>query len=109
MGEGALQQLFTTGHNLEIVEAFKRKNIWDWDYFAARSHRSLQANDNLVTHYQCAFKKGILIRQCHESNGDGLLYNLFISRDDKAYICLGTSTGEFYSKFYATSMHVLYL
>ncbi|CAB4002132.1 RNA-directed DNA polymerase from transposon X-element [Paramuricea clavata] len=61
--------------------------------FCSKKPPKLQENDNLLTHYQRAFKKGILMKQCHESNGDGLLYNLFISRDDKAYICPGTSTG----------------
>ena len=40
------------------------------------------------------------MRQCHESSGEGMLYNLFISGDDKAYICPGTSTGKDYLQYY---------
>ncbi len=73
--------------------------------FCSKKPPKLQENDNLLTHYQRVFKKGILMKQCHESNGDGLLYNLFISRDDKAYICPGTSTGESYNKH----THIFYM
>ena len=54
----------------------------------------LQETDNILTHHQRAFKKGILIRQINESQAVGADYNLFISRDDKVYICPGTSTGN---------------
>lgn len=66
--------------------------------FCSKKPPKLQENDNILTHYQRAFKKGILVRQINTSKADGADYNLFISRDDKAYICPGTSTGNVIDK-----------
>lgn len=68
-----------------MLEVFKQRIIWVWG--------ELQENDNILTLHQRAFKKNILFRHCHESNGNGLKFNLFLSREDKAYICPGTGTG----------------
>lgn len=39
------------------------------------------------------------MRQLHAFNDEEGNFNLFISRDDKAYICPGTSTGNVYIKY----------
>ncbi len=65
---------------------------WSWTFLHKKPPK-LQENDNILTHYQRAFKKGILLRQLHISQGSGANFNLIISHDDKAYICPGTSTG----------------
>jgi hypothetical protein len=61
--------------------------------FCSKKPPKLQENDNILTHYQRAFKKGILLRQNYNLQDDTAKFNMFISRDDKAYICPGTSTG----------------
>ena len=63
--------------------------------FCSKKPPKLQENGNILTHYQRAFKKDILLRQLHISQGHDANCNFFISRDDKAYICPGTSTGMF--------------
>ena len=60
--------------------------------FCSKKPPKLQDNENILTHHR-AFKKGILMKRCRREDGEGLKHNLFISRDDKAYICPGTSTG----------------
>jgi hypothetical protein len=62
--------------------------------FCSKKPPKLQDNENILTHHQRAFKKGILMKRCRNKDGEGLKHNLFISRDDKAYICPGTSTGK---------------
>lgn len=81
------------------VKSIQAKNHLGMGLFCSKKPPKLEENDNLLTHYQRAFKKSILLRQCHESNGDGCQYNLFLSRDDKAYICPGTGTGLTLSYF----------
>jgi hypothetical protein len=75
------------------VRSIQAKNHLGMVLFCSKKPPKLQENDNVLTHHQRAFKKNILLRQCHESNGEGLTFNLFLSRDDKAYICPGTGTG----------------
>ena len=48
---------------------------------------------NELTHHQRAHRKNIQLWMWGEKNSDGHEYNLEISKDDKAYICPGTSTG----------------
>lgn len=62
--------------------------------FCAKKPPKMKDNENILTHHQRAFKKGILLRQVHQSKSEESNFNLFISRDDKAYICPGTSTGN---------------
>ena len=66
--------------------------------FCSKKPPKLEDKENLLTHHQRAFKKNILMKQCHPDNGIGLRSNLFISRDDKAYICPGTGTGSSQTK-----------
>eukprot|EP00794_Sanderia_malayensis_P003753 gene3753-4275_t len=62
--------------------------------FCSKKPPKLQDNENILTHYQRAFKKGILMAHCGTLNNENdAKYNFIISRDDKAYICPGTSTG----------------
>ncbi|CAB3978158.1 RNA-directed DNA polymerase from transposon X-element [Paramuricea clavata] len=61
--------------------------------FCGKKPPKLKENGNILTHHQRAFKKGILISQLHSSKEDEANFNMFISRNDKAYICPGTSTG----------------
>ena len=61
--------------------------------FCCKKPPKLKDIDNLLTHHQRAFKKNILIQRTIEPKEDES-YNLFVSRDDKAYICPGTSTGS---------------
>lgn len=61
--------------------------------FCGKKPPKLKENDNILTHHQRAFKKGILLGQLHSSKEEAN-FNMFISRDDKAYICPGTSTGS---------------
>ena len=46
-----------------------------------------------LTHHQRAHMKNIQLWMWGEKNSDGHEYTLEISKDDKAYICPGTSTG----------------
>ena len=62
--------------------------------FCAKKPPKMKDNENILTHHQRAFKRGILLRQLHQSKAEESNFNLFISRDDKAYICPGTSTGN---------------
>ena len=75
------------------IRSIQAKNHLGMGLFCSKKPPKLQENDNVLTHYQRAFKKNILLRQCDESNSEGLKFNLFLSRDDKAYICPGTGTG----------------
>ena len=75
------------------IRSIQAKNHLGMGLFCSKKPPKLQENDNFLTHYQRAFKKNILLRQCDESNTEGLKFNLFLSRDDKAYICPGTGTG----------------
>lgn len=61
--------------------------------FCSKKPPKLKENDNVLTHYQRAFKTGILLRQNYNSQNDTRNFNMFLPRDDKAYICPGTSTG----------------
>lgn len=63
--------------------------------FCSKKPPKLQDNENILTHHQRAFKKGILMTHCERfGNEKGAKHTLIISRDDKAYICPGTSTGK---------------
>ena len=75
------------------IRSIQAKNHLGMGLFCSKKPPKLQENDNVLTHYQRAFKKNILLGHCDESNGHGLMFNLFLSRDDKAYICPGTGTG----------------
>ena len=75
------------------IRSIQAKNHLGMGLFCSKKPPKLQGKDNILTHYQRAFKKNILLRQCDESNGEGLKFNLFLSRDNKAYICPGTGTG----------------
>jgi hypothetical protein len=75
------------------IRSIQAKNHLGMGLFCSKKPPKLQENDNILTHHQHAFKKNILLREYHESNGEGLKFNLFLSRDDKAYICPGTGTG----------------
>ena len=46
--------------------------------FCTKKPPKLQENDNILTHYQRAFKKGILLRQLHISQGSDANFNLSI-------------------------------
>ena len=59
----------------------------------------LKDTDNLLAHHQGAFRRNILMKRCSEPE-DERYYNLFISRDDKAYICPGTGTGKLFLLFW---------
>ena len=61
--------------------------------FCSKKPPKLEDNENILTHHQRAFKKAILMARCGEDDEEKMKYNLFISRDDKAYICPGTGTG----------------
>ena len=69
--------------------SIQAKNHFGLALFCYKKPPKLQDNENVLTHYQRAFKKTILMTRCSESNSS----NIFLSRDDKAYICPGTSTG----------------
>ena len=62
--------------------------------FCAKKPPKMKDNENILTHHQRAFKRGILLRHLHQSKAEESNFNLFISQDDKAYICPGTSTGN---------------
>ena len=62
--------------------------------FCSKKPPKLQETDNLLTHHQRALKKNIIVKHCHFSHDDSIEHNMFLSRDDKAYICPGTSTGK---------------
>ena len=63
--------------------------------FCSKKPPKLQDNENILTHHQRAFKEGILMTHCDRvGNENGAKYNFIVSRDDKAYICPGTSTSK---------------
>ena len=61
--------------------------------FCSKKPPKLQDNENILPHHQRAFKKGILMKRWRDDS-EGSKYNIFISKDDKAYICPGTGTGK---------------
>ena len=65
--------------------------------FCTKKPPKLQDKENVLTHYQRAFKRNILHTRCGPAEKSDA--NLFISRDDKAYICPGTGTGKFIDSF----------
>ena len=75
------------------IRSIQAKNHLGIGLFCSKKPPKLEENDNALTHYQYAFKKNILLRQCDETNGEGLKFDLFLSRDNKAYIFPGTGTG----------------
>ena len=61
--------------------------------FCTKKTPKLQDKKNVLVHYQRAFKKNILITRCGPVESSNT--NLFLSCDNKAYVCTGTGTGKF--------------
>ena len=77
------------------INSKQAKNHLGLGLFCCKKPPKVGGKDNILTHHQRAFKKNILTWRCSRPSK----HNLFISRDDKAYICPGTSTGENYFRF----------
>ena len=61
--------------------------------FCTKKPPKAETMQNELTHHQRAHRKNIQLWMWGEKNSDGHEYTFEISKDDKAYICPGTSTG----------------
>jgi hypothetical protein len=87
-----LLQLYLIEPIQEIADRCKQKKHLGLGLFCSKKPPKL-SDENFLTHHQHAFKKAILMERCGEDDEEKMKHNLFISRDDKAYICPGTGTG----------------
>ena len=76
--------------NRRSLQAIKHLGL---GLFCSKKPPKLEDNENILTHHQRAFKKAMLMERCGEDDEEDMKHKLFISRDDKAYICPGTGTG----------------
>ena len=75
-------QLFITEVDLTINDRYRQHVTWDQRYFVQKKH--VQDNENVLTHYQRAFKKNILITRFGPVESSNA--NIFLCREGKRYM-----------------------